>query len=181
MRTKEEILKEETKRTLNIVKCSPLHDAIMLAMDIYAKQELSKLRQNMIDNMGVEDEINRIWYQMNMKEITSEEARHQVLNLFVVSKSSEEDEQLNRITAFGDKIITHLRSDDNSETVIVYESEKKVLFNFGKYKNTPIDECEDYNYLCRCVQHDWDRSRENREQRIAINKKIDYGVKNFIF
>lgn len=45
MRTKEEILKEETKRTLNIVEGSPLHDAIMLAMDIYAKQELSKLHQ----------------------------------------------------------------------------------------------------------------------------------------
>ena len=29
----------------------------------------------------MEDKIKRIWYQMNMKEITSEEARQQVLDL----------------------------------------------------------------------------------------------------
>jgi len=33
----------------------------------------------------MEDKINRIWYQMNMKEITSEQARQQVLGLFDVS------------------------------------------------------------------------------------------------
>ena len=35
----------------------------------------------------MEDKINRIWYQMNMKEITSEQARQQVLDLFAVSGS----------------------------------------------------------------------------------------------
>ncbi len=33
----------------------------------------------------MEDKINKIWYQMNMKEITSEQARQQVLGLFDVS------------------------------------------------------------------------------------------------
>ena len=35
----------------------------------------------------MEDKINKIWYQMNMKEITSEEARQQVLDLFNTSGS----------------------------------------------------------------------------------------------
>jgi len=38
----------------------------------------------------MEDKINRIWYQMNMKEITSEEARQQVLDLFVVMQQREQ-------------------------------------------------------------------------------------------
>lgn len=37
----------------------------------------------------MEDKINKIWYQMNMKEITSEQARQQVLDLFAVSEQSE--------------------------------------------------------------------------------------------
>jgi hypothetical protein len=37
----------------------------------------------------MEDKINRIWYQMNMKEITSEQARQQVLDLFAVSNRRE--------------------------------------------------------------------------------------------
>lgn len=37
----------------------------------------------------MEDKINKIWYQMNMKEITSEQARQQVLDLFAVSGRSE--------------------------------------------------------------------------------------------
>ena len=32
----------------------------------------------------MEEKINKIWYQMNMKQITSEEARQQVLDLFAV-------------------------------------------------------------------------------------------------
>jgi len=38
----------------------------------------------------MEDKINKIWYQMNMKEITSEEARQQVLDLFAVMQRSEQ-------------------------------------------------------------------------------------------
>ena len=38
----------------------------------------------------MEDKINKIWYQMNMKEITSEQARHQVLDLFAVMQRSEQ-------------------------------------------------------------------------------------------
>ena len=38
----------------------------------------------------MEDKINRIWYQMNMKEITSEEARQQILDLFAVVGRSEQ-------------------------------------------------------------------------------------------
>jgi hypothetical protein len=38
----------------------------------------------------MEDKINRIWYQMNMKEITSEQARQQVLDLFAVVGRSEQ-------------------------------------------------------------------------------------------
>lgn len=38
--TKEEILKEATKRTLNINEGSPLHDAVMKAMEEYAQQQV---------------------------------------------------------------------------------------------------------------------------------------------
>ena len=38
----------------------------------------------------MEDKINKIWYQMNMKQITSEEARQQVLDLFAVMQRSEQ-------------------------------------------------------------------------------------------
>lgn len=38
----------------------------------------------------MEDKINKIWYQMNMKEITSEEAKQQVLDLFAVMQRSEQ-------------------------------------------------------------------------------------------
>ena len=38
----------------------------------------------------MEDKVNKIWYQMNMKEITSEEARQQVLDLFAVMQRSEQ-------------------------------------------------------------------------------------------
>lgn len=40
MKTKEEILKEATKRTLNINEGSPLHDAVMKAMEEYAQQQV---------------------------------------------------------------------------------------------------------------------------------------------
>lgn len=38
----------------------------------------------------MEDKINKIWYQMNMKEITSEQAHQQVLDLFAVVQRSEQ-------------------------------------------------------------------------------------------
>ena len=38
----------------------------------------------------MEDKINKIWYQMNMKQITPEEARQQVLDLFAVMQRSEQ-------------------------------------------------------------------------------------------
>lgn len=38
----------------------------------------------------MEDKINKIWYQMNMKEITSEQARQQVLDLFAISRRTEQ-------------------------------------------------------------------------------------------
>ena len=40
MKKKEEILKEATKRTLNINEGSPLHDAVMKAMGEYAQQQV---------------------------------------------------------------------------------------------------------------------------------------------
>ena len=40
MKTKEEILKEATKSTLNINEGSPLHDAVMKAMEEYAQQQV---------------------------------------------------------------------------------------------------------------------------------------------
>jgi len=40
MKTKEEILKEATKRTLNINEGSPLHDAVMKAMEEYAQEQV---------------------------------------------------------------------------------------------------------------------------------------------
>ena len=40
MKTKEEILKEATKRTLNINEGSPLHDAVLKAMEEYAQQQV---------------------------------------------------------------------------------------------------------------------------------------------
>lgn len=48
MKTKEEILKEATKKTLNIIEGSPLHDAVMKAMEEYAEQQvkLNKMEQN---------------------------------------------------------------------------------------------------------------------------------------
>lgn len=40
MKTKEEILKEATKRTLNINEGSLLHDAVLKAMEEYAQQQV---------------------------------------------------------------------------------------------------------------------------------------------
>jgi len=40
MKTKEEKLKKATRRTLNINEGSPLHDAVMKAMDEYAQQQV---------------------------------------------------------------------------------------------------------------------------------------------
>lgn len=40
MKTKEEILKEATRRTLNINEGSPLHDAVMKAMEEYAQEQV---------------------------------------------------------------------------------------------------------------------------------------------
>ena len=50
MKTKEEILKEATKGTLNINEGSPLHDAVMKAMDEYADQEVKKLNMPGVSN-----------------------------------------------------------------------------------------------------------------------------------
>lgn len=38
----------------------------------------------------MEDKVNKIWHQMNLKEITSEEARQQLLDLFAVMQRSEQ-------------------------------------------------------------------------------------------
>lgn len=43
--TKQEIIKEATKKTLNINEGSPLHNAVMNAMDIYNNIELAALRK----------------------------------------------------------------------------------------------------------------------------------------
>jgi hypothetical protein len=66
----------------------------------------------------MEDKINKIWYQMNMKEITSEEARQQVLDLFTVVGRSEQlkafQEMVNKTkgyVAISDELIDkHLNS-----------------------------------------------------------------------
>lgn len=50
MKTKEEILKESTKTTLNIIEGSPLHDAVMKAMEEYAKQKVENL--GLVENAG---------------------------------------------------------------------------------------------------------------------------------
>lgn len=45
MKTKEEILKEITKGMLNINEGSPLHDAMMKAMEEYTQQQVKLFRQ----------------------------------------------------------------------------------------------------------------------------------------
>lgn len=61
------------------------------------------------------------------------------------------------------------------------EGKNDIVFNFGKYKNLPINECEDYSYLCRCVAHDWDKSNDNQQVRHAILDQISYCIKNEIY
>lgn len=55
MKTKEEILKEATKKTLNINEGSPLHDAVMKAMEEYAQQQLLKFCDHLNTYKGFED------------------------------------------------------------------------------------------------------------------------------
>lgn len=61
------------------------------------------------------------------------------------------------------------------------ENVKTIVFNFGKYKNTLISECEDYHYLCRCIAYDWDKCMDNQKVRKAILDQIDYCIKNKIY
>lgn len=44
--TPSEILRVKTKGTLNIIKDSPLHIAVISAMEYYAKQEVKKATTN---------------------------------------------------------------------------------------------------------------------------------------
>jgi hypothetical protein len=48
MKTKEQILKEATKRTLNINEGSPLHDAVMKAMEEYAQEQVKLFCQPVV-------------------------------------------------------------------------------------------------------------------------------------
>lgn len=48
---------------------------------------------------------------------------------------------------------------------------ENVLFTFGKYKNTEINICNDFTYLCKCLQHSW-LNFDNR-QRKAVNERVD--------
>jgi len=48
MKTKEEILKEATKRTLNINEGSPLHDAVLKAMEEYAQEQVKLFCQPVV-------------------------------------------------------------------------------------------------------------------------------------
>ena len=50
MKTKEEILKKATKRTLNINEGSPLHDAVMKAMEEYAQQQVKSCAIPLVSN-----------------------------------------------------------------------------------------------------------------------------------
>lgn len=56
---------------------------------IILKNQNYRLKQYNNSAMNIDEELNKIWYQMNMKEISSEEARHQVFDLFST-------EQINR-------------------------------------------------------------------------------------
>jgi len=55
MKTKEEILKEATRRTLNINEGSPLHDAVLKAMEEYSKNQLLKFCDHLNTYKGFED------------------------------------------------------------------------------------------------------------------------------
>ena len=48
MKTKEEILKEATKKTLNINEGSPSHDAVMKAMEEYAQEQVKLFCQHAV-------------------------------------------------------------------------------------------------------------------------------------
>lgn len=67
MTTKEEILKEATKRTLNINEGSPLHDAVMKAMESYTQQELLAFAEfidkDLIDNVAPSEIVERFLNQ----------------------------------------------------------------------------------------------------------------------
>jgi hypothetical protein len=51
-----------------------------------------------------------------------------------------------------------------------------IKFNFGKYKGLRIAECEDYIYLCKCLQHGW--GFKNKDVVNAINERVVFGIRN---
>lgn len=59
MKTKEEILKEATKRTLNINEGSPLHDAVMKAMEKYAALQQPAVMRSVLADLRNRLEISR--------------------------------------------------------------------------------------------------------------------------
>lgn len=81
MKTAEEILKEATKRTLNINEGSPLHDAVMKAMEEYAQQqvkncsipqpiEIEKLMKEKLEHRMINDDLG--WtgeWRMSAKDV----------------------------------------------------------------------------------------------------------------
>ena len=58
MKTAEEILKENTKRTLNIVEDSPLHVAVIKAMEEYRSQSELPSDEEIQDHAGEVEDIN---------------------------------------------------------------------------------------------------------------------------
>lgn len=69
--TAEEILKEATKRTLNIIKDSPLHKAIIRAMNTYADIKIQQLQIELLEkreSTGFNPETDKI-FEKHLKEL----------------------------------------------------------------------------------------------------------------
>jgi hypothetical protein len=63
----------------------------------------------------MEDRVNQIWYQMNMKEISSEEARLQILDLLTPTPEYQALKELTRWIPVGAKEILQVANDEKQK------------------------------------------------------------------
>ena len=71
MKSKEEILAATTERTLCIIPDSPLHKAVVEAMQIYADQETAKLKKE-ITSMRLQHQKDIDGFKREVKTLKSE-------------------------------------------------------------------------------------------------------------
>jgi prophage antirepressor-like protein len=67
--TKSEILKVKTKGTLNIIEDSPLHKAVMSAMEYYAEQEAKAFANWMSQQVNHDLKMSDFWKKFR-KEVS---------------------------------------------------------------------------------------------------------------